>query len=117
MIPCDKKLPTIVMIGGASKVLGFRIFNRGGSLVDITNCTARFAIIDSVNKYGDPIFYKDAEKYNDNVFSVDLNPSDTVNCCGKYIYQISIIDEDGSAEEPQQGYLYIKNNIDKDYLK
>jgi hypothetical protein len=118
MIPCDKKkLATISFIGGASKTLGFRIYNRGGSPIDVSNCTGRFAVIDSVNKYGEPLFTQNMSPDEFNVLSVSISSDETVDLCGKYIYQISIVDEGGNAEEPQQGDLYIYNNIDKDYLK
>lgn len=118
MIPCDKKkLTTISFIGGASKTLGFRIFNRGGSPIDVSNCTGRFAIINSVNKYGEPLFTQNMSPYDFNVFTVSIPSDATVDLYGKFIYQISVVDEDGNAEEPQQGDLYIYNNIDKDYLK
>lgn len=121
MVPCNSQLAPISFVGGATKTLGFRIFNRGGSPIDVSNCTARFAIIDAVNKYGKPILVKEMSPYpssdTGNILSVNLASSDTVDLFGKYLYQISIVDKDGSAEDPQQGDFYIFNNIDKDYLK
>ena len=119
MIPCNKKLATLSFVGGASKTLGFRIFNKGGSPIDVSNCTGHFAIIDCVNKYGKPIFDADMNPSEasdgGNIMFVNVPSERTVSLCGKYIYQITIRDDE-EIEEPQQGDLYIYNNIDKDYL-
>lgn len=49
----------------------------------------------------------------DNVLTVTLSPTETVDLSGKYIYQIIIRDIDGDVEIPKQGILYITNNINK----
>lgn len=46
---------------------------------------------------------------------VSITPEDTVDLWGKYIYQISIKDANGVVEIPNQGILYITNNIHKDF--
>lgn len=119
MIPCDKKkLPTLSFVGGSTKTLRFRILNESGVPIDISQCTARFSLIDSVNKFGLPIFPpKEMFQYASNVLTVELEASDTVNLFGKYIYQVCIVGADGTVEEPQQGYMYIYNNIDKNFIE
>ena len=50
-----------------------------------------------------------------NVLKVTLLPSETVDLCGKYIYQITIKDVEDNTE-PKQGIMYIGNNINKGYV-
>lgn len=117
MIPCNqKKLTTLSFVGGSTKCLGFRIFGKNGTPIDVSQCTARFSIGHSVVASTSCIISKDMTADSSNIFTVTLNPEDTVNLFGKYIYQVTIIDANGTVEEPQQGELYIINNIDKDFL-
>jgi hypothetical protein len=54
---------------------------------------------------------------SDNVLTVTLLPTETVDLFGKYIYQIMIRDIDGDVEIPKQGILYITNNINKSFIR
>jgi len=49
--------------------------------------------------------------------AVTLDPLDTVDLCGKYIYQITIKDINGNIEIPKQGILFITNNINKSFIR
>ena len=49
------------------------------------------------------------------ILRVILDPIDTVNLFGKFVYQITIKDADGSVDIPSQGIINIVNNIDKDF--
>lgn len=116
MYPCNEqnKLPTISFVGGATKNLYFSFLDAGGSDVDVSSYTVTFSIVSAVHRFGKPIKTKPMQISGDNsVMSVSLSPSDTVDLFGKYIYQISIIDAAGDAEEPRQGEMYIYQNIDK----
>jgi len=53
----------------------------------------------------------------DNVLTVTLTPTETVELFGKYIYQIIIRDIEGDVEIPKQGILYVTNNINKNFIK
>ena len=72
---------------------------------------------------GDPILTKtmevsyDLEDDCDNILTVKILASETVDLFGKYIYQISMRDLGGDVEIPKQGILYISNNIDKSFIK
>lgn len=46
-----------------------------------------------------------------------VDPLDTVDLCGKYIYQITIKDINGNIEIPKQGILFITNNINKSFIR
>lgn len=89
----------------------------------MTGCTANFAIVSFTNKMGKPILTKPMEAiFNDdgtinNVLIVTLEPKETVELCGKYIYQIQIQDIDGDVEIPKQGLLYITNNINRGFIQ
>ena len=89
----------------------------------MTSCTANLAIINYVNKGGEPhskdmTITTDDESDSDavyNVLKVTLLPSDTVDLYGKYIYQITIKDVEDNTEL-KQGIMYIGNNINKSYV-
>lgn len=116
-------LPTINFVGGETQDLAFHIyFYKGNKPYSLSMCHANFSIVSLRNKYGDPILSKemsvrfDDALTTDNVLTVTLDPLDTVELYGKYIYEIQIRDADGDIEIPKQGLLYIINNINKDYI-
>lgn len=116
MYPCNNnQLPTISMYAGATKVLHFPVTNPSGNSVDLTNCTARLTAVNSAHKNSRPVIAKNGVVSSgaSDTFVFTLEPKDTIEEDGKYIYQIWIIGPDGKPEEPQQGELYITNNIDK----
>ena len=88
----------------------------------MTGCTANFAIVSFTNKMGKPILTKSMEDiFNDegtinNVLTVTLEPRETMDLYGKYIYQIQIKDVSGNVEIPKQGILYITNNINRGFI-
>lgn len=125
-IPNPYTLPSMDFVGGSTQDLVFHCYfylNRQPH--DLSSCTANFAIINFVNKNGEPLVSKpmeirasnrDEEAVN-NILSVTLNPDDTVNLpAGKYIYQISIKHISGDMEIPKQGIIHIINNINKSFV-
>lgn len=117
-------LPTIDFVGGETQDLAFHVyFYKDKKEFSLTGCTCNFSIVSFTNKTGAPILSKPMEGiYNDagtsnNVLTVKLLPTDTVDLFGKYIYQIIIKDIDGDVEVPKQGILYITNNINKDFVR
>lgn len=116
-------LPTIDFVGGETQDLAFHAYFYVNKLpFSLSRCTASFAVVSFTNKTGAPILTKPMKVVFDNsvtvenVLSVTLDPSDTVDLCGKYIYQISIKDIDGDIEIPKQGILFITNNINKSFI-
>lgn len=116
-------LPTIDFVGGETQDLAFHAYFYKNKLpFSFSRCTASFAVVSFTNKTGAPIFTKPMDVVFDdnvlveNVLSVTLDPSDTVDLSGKYIYQISIKDIDGDVEIPKQGILFITNNINKSFI-
>ena len=117
-------LPTIDFVGGETQDFMFSVFfYKNGRPFSLTGCTANFAIVSFTNKMGTPILTKPMEAiFNNegtinNVLTVTLEPKETVELCGKYIYQIQIQDIDGDVEIPKQGLLYITNNINRGFIR
>lgn len=117
-------LPTIDFVAGETQDLVFRVyFYKNRRPFSMTGCTSNFAIVSFTNKMGKPILTKPMEDiFNDdgtinNVLTVTLEPQETVDLCGKYIYQIQIKDVSGNVEIPKQGILYITNNINKGFIR
>lgn len=117
---CPYTLPQVEFVGGSTQDFAFRCRqHKTGRPLDMSGSEADFSIIDYGNKYGEPLVFRTMEvREGDgiyNVLFVSLPPEDTVDLVGKYIYQISIRDVDGVVEIPNQGILYITNNIHKDF--
>ncbi len=121
--PCELNpyvLPTIDFVGGATEKLSFNtFFRKNKEPFSLSGCTAQFSVISFTNKNGEPIISKamGTTSGNGNVLTVDLISSDTLEMCGKYIYQITIKDGSNNTEIPKQGLMYITNNIDKNFLR
>lgn len=116
-------LPTISFVGGETQDLAFNTyFFQSDKRYSLSGCTANFAVADYLDKTGMAIISKpmtvgyDTTCTIDNVLNVTLTPSETVDLCGKYIYQISMRDIDGDVEIPKQGILLITRNIDKTFI-
>lgn len=104
-------LPSIEFVGGETQTLTFNVYS--GSIDNPSNLSeAVFSIIPSTNKFGTRTLSKKMT-VSRNAISVELTSADTINLSGKYLYQIAIKDTAGAIEIPDQGVLYIKNNIDK----
>lgn len=117
-------LPTIDFVGGETQELAFHAYYYSGKQpFSLARCTANFSIVSANNKMGAPILSKDMRvslsdgSSVDNVLTVTLTPSETVNLYGKYIYEIQIRDSGGDVEIPKQGVLYITNNINKGFIR
>lgn len=117
-------LPTIDFVGGETQDLLFNVyFYKNDQPFSLSGCTSNFSVVSFTNKTGVPILSKQMTSIfndagtSDNVLTVTLQPSETVDLCGKYIYQIIIKDINGDAEIPKQGILYITNNINKSFIR
>lgn len=116
-------LPTIDFVGGETQDLAFNVyFYKNNKPFSLTGCTSNFSIVSFNNKAGVPVLTKTmGANFNEagtsnNVLTVTLEPTETVDLSGKYIYQITIRDIDGDVEIPKQGILYITNNINKSFI-
>ncbi len=117
-------LPELDFIGGSSEDLVFHVYHEGDKTkpFGLTDGMANFSIINFINKNGTPLVSKKMSVEIDetetfyNVLTVLLEPSDTVDLFGKFVYQITIKDIDGNTDL-QQGLIYIHNNINKDFIR
>lgn len=125
MISNVYSLPEIDFVGGSSVDLVFNAYANKDDLepFGLAGCEANFAVIDYINKTGEPVISKRmSARMNEgntsyNVLFVELEPSDTLELFGKYIYQITIRDAKDNVDIPQQGIIFIHNNINKPFLR
>ena len=115
-------LPAIYFVGGETQQLSFHIYSHMNKRpFSLSGCKAQISIAEIKNKFGEPVVVKEmsavSENGTDNVLTVTLEADETVDLQGKYIYQIQIMDVDGTVEIPNQGVMYITNNINKSFLK
>lgn len=118
-------LPEVCFVGGSSEDFQFNVFydKDGPKPFNLFGGTAKFSIVNFLNKNSTPLVSKDMEiDMNDedthyNVLRVSLEPEDTVDLFGKFVYQITIRDIDGNIDIPHQGIINIHNNIDKPFIK
>ncbi len=126
-LPNPYTLPTIDFVSGSTQDFLFHCyFFHNKEAHDLSSCTANFSVVHFVNKRGTPLLSKPMVIGTDastggrthNVLSVTLTPSDTIDLpAGKYIYQISIRDIKGNIEIPNQGIMYIIENINKPFAR
>lgn len=125
MIECYNPytLPTLSFVGGETQSLLFNVYySKNMEPFSMVGCISNFSVVNFTNKNGSPIIRKDMTVIENhdgtalNVLSVNLDPRDTYELHGKFIYQISIRDIDGNVEIPQQGIMYITNNINKSFI-
>ena len=127
MNACDYnpyELPTITFVGGETRDLAFHIYHYIGKRpYSLSDCDCTFSLVNFTTKGGKPILSKemtviyDETETIDNILTVTLESSESVNLFGKYIYQITIQDRAGEVEIPSQGIMYITNNIDKGTIR
>ena len=118
-------LPTRNFVGGSSEEFQFNLYHdvENQEPCNIFGGEANFSIVSFINRLGTPIVSKKMEVHmNDegtyyNVIRVCLDPSDTVELFGKFIYQITLKDIEGNIDIPHQGIINIYNNIDKLFTK
>lgn len=123
MLPEIYTLPTISFVGGSTQKLSFHIYDESDNEpLDATSYDAAFSVVDYVHSRSNPILTKEmtlsdtGDEGTRNILVVELAPSDTVDLAGKYIYQISVKDQDDNVDIPDRGILFITNNIHKSFI-
>jgi len=113
-------LPDWEFVGGVTQEYDFTLRSENGYFYDIPGATASLAVAPFVNPK-DAVIVKQgfiiANSSGVNCvahFSLDKN--DTVNLHGKFIYQISVKNIDGTMAPPMRGRMYITENIDKTFV-
>lgn len=114
-------LPQDSFVAGQTRKYAWRLLRESGHPFAANGCTGKFALIDYSDKDGEPILIKPIEFASaddgvSNVGIVALEPEDTLNLDGKYVYQLTIRDADGNVDIPNKGIFYISNNIHKSFV-
>lgn len=118
-------LPELCFVGGSSEDLQFNLFcnEADPQPFNLFGGIANFSIVNFLNKNSTPLVSKkmdismNAEETHYNVLRVSLEPADTVDLFGKFVYQITIKDIEGNVDIPHQGIINIYNNINKAFVK
>ena len=117
-------LPEITFVAGERQTIVMNLWTPkpNAEPFNVNSCTINFSVINYSNKYGTPIISKICVIQNneDNIPCIaitELLPLETVTLFGKYIYQITIVDIDGNTEIPNQGIIYIVNNINQGFIQ
>lgn len=120
-------LPELCFVGGSSETLEFNLYRNKDNPTpfDLNGGAAHFSLVNMINKGGAPVVEKemtvdvmegqgtDSPK---NVVRVTLDPSDTVDLFGKFVYQITLVDVEKNIVS-YQGVAMIHNNINKGLIK
>lgn len=125
-------LPDISFIGGDSFPIIFTLFKDEAQCVPFeldNGMTAYFSVTHYANRdytsttfslstedENSAISYQDAGDGFNNLFVVQIPTEKTIDLFGKYIYQITLVSEDGQPEILGQGIMDIIRNIDKSIL-
>jgi len=109
-------LPEISFVGGATQILKFNLKDDTGEAFDLSNCTVDFSISDYSIRNSTAIVTLTPTK-SSSMITVTIPATDTVGLSGKYIYQISIYDADGSEFQiPNQGLMHIAGNVNPAFI-
>lgn len=112
-------LPEITFVGGKTQELNFNLKERDGSWYNANYCTVNFSACNYSNKVGEPLFsIKPVLLSNDDnikhILKIIIPAEKSIKLYGKYIYQITIMDDTGKIEIPNQGIMNITRNINID---
>lgn len=101
-----RTLPHVKIIGGSYRNLTFDL-----GAYDASDSTVTLTVTDYINPHNPPVITKSCSVsgVGHNIINAALNPVETQDLYGKYIYQISIISQGGSGEV-LQGFLTITRN-------
>ncbi len=107
-------LPPIEFIGGTHKKIQIMLRSNVGTPYDAEGHTAYFSLAHYENQSCVSITQEMeiAQSGMDGycLAEVELSSTDTAELCGRFVYQVTIIDEDGEAEV-SQGICHIFRNI------
>lgn len=117
MFDTNTNLPDYFMIAGESQNIRLYLYTANNRQLDADGMKARLAISDYINLGGEPLLIKNCaiifpagEELA--VINVKLQPEDTVNLRGKYMYQFTVKDPDGIIAV-LRGYMCIARNDDR----
>lgn len=113
-------LPDWEFVGGVTQEYDFTLRAESGYFYDIPGATASLAVAPFVNPR-DAVLVKAGSIIPNSagancIVHFLLDKNDTLNLHGKFIYQISIKNVDGTMAPPMRGRMYIIENIDKSFV-
>ena len=113
-------LPDWEFVGGVTQEYDFTLRAENGYFYDIPGATASLAVASFVNPKN-TVFTKSGSIVANSagancVVRFLLDKNDTVNLHGKFIYQITVKNTDGTVAPPMRGRMYITENIDKSFI-
>ena len=107
-------LPKLTFVGGETRPLNFSV-NLGGAAIG--ECDISFAVAPPDG--AGPVFTKAMRAMSADeggeVLMCLLEPEDTAELAGEYIYQITLRSPAGEVGIPGQGSMRIYRNIDRDF--
>lgn len=120
MITKYETLPDWEFVGGVTQEYDFTLRAENGYYYDIPGATASLAVSPFVNQ-AEPVFVKSGSIVANSagancIVRFLLDAGDTVNLHGKFIYQITVKNTDGTIAPPMRGRMFIIENIDKDFV-
>lgn len=109
-------LPEIQFVGGSSKQIKFNLKTSKGIPYNGDGAVLNFSIVSYSNKSDIPLISKQISISQDLngvycIATVNLDPDDTKYLSGKFVYQITVVDEEGNTDIPNHGIFYITRNI------
>lgn len=114
-------LPELTFVGGKTQELNFNLYERNGNLFNAKYCNSNFSVCNYSNKCGTPLFsiqpiFVSGDDNVAHILQVVIPAEQTLNLYGKYIYQITIADNTGRIEIPNQGIMNITRNINQGFV-
>lgn len=106
-------LPYLVINAGQESLFQFGVLNSDGE--SVKNATYKCDVIEYCNE-GSPILTLSGAVEYDNTADLSsiglaFSSTKTIGLNGKYIYQLTIILQNGSVGEVRKGILFVRNNI------
>lgn len=112
------KLPELILVGGETQDLLITIIREDGIIIDAAKTTSELSVSHYNMVNTSPLFTIKGSFFAegaDNLVSFRIEPKQTVQLSGQFLYQISLITEDKEVES-YQGLLTILNNISKEFV-
>lgn len=120
MITKRETLPDWEFVGGVTQEYDFTLRAENGYYYDIPGATASLAIAPFANQQAAVVVKSGAIIANaagaNCIAHFLLDKNDTVNLHGKFIYQITVKNTDGTIAPPMRGRMFIIENIDKAFV-
>lgn len=117
---CEYMLPRWDFVGGSAQRRSFQFTKESGQEYNMKNGVVFCSVQDYANG-GRPVISKQFPLYasvdgNFCITTVVLNPAETKDLFGCYVYQLTIKDSYGNIAIPFHGLMHIAQNIEPELL-